>query len=403
MDKITLTGYTSYFVGGGSMITLHHLIVAILMYKIRPSNGSNLIKVFFNFSNFWRFVIGFAGSIVPPSIPFSECLALQYLQVIGDVLFRESLSAFLLWRLRQIHYDRRDQWVSIILFTIKTVLTLPILALQRPNMIYKENMEVCNHYHGQLETSFGRGSVIIDFIIDVYVTARLVQILKRANRNAAQISTNMSHKSKRSLFTAVMYWNFLRMFFAFIFHLESMVTLFFGPILGDIYNIEVAIPLKTFINIALSYVITVDAEIVKVIEGRNPSKDSSGGSAGPEKSFKSLQSPRTPRTPPKYKATQSSVSRDIPSPSFKLPSAEQTSQIDNNKLVVVSMKRLSFFEWAGFVAGKRFNKNTLDVSYEDETETTDADVEKGLDKRRGSDLSNASTSSNSTDDNYIVS
>ncbi|CAG8523041.1 1095_t:CDS:2 [Cetraspora pellucida] len=283
---------------------------------------------------------GFAGSIVPITISFSECLALQYLQIIGDVLFRESLSAFLLWRLRQIHYDRRDQWVSIILFTIKSVLTLPILALQRPNMVYnpKLRMEICDHYHSQLENSFGR---------------------------------------------------------------ESMVTLFLGPILGDIYIVEVAVPLKTFINISLSYVITVDAEIVKVIEGRNPSKDSSGGSAGPEKSFKSLQSPRTPRTPPKYKATQSSVSRDIPSPSFKLPSAEQTSQIDNNKLAVVSMKRLSFFEWAGFVVGKRFNKNTLGVSYEDETETTDADVEKGLDKRRDSNLSNASTSSNSTDDNHI--
>ncbi|CAG8483655.1 12256_t:CDS:2, partial [Racocetra fulgida] len=108
--------------------------------------------------------------------------------------------------------------------------------------------------------------------------------------------------------------------------------------------------------------------------------NSSGGSAGPEKSFRSIQSPRTPRTPPKYKATQSSESNDIPSPSFKLPSAAQTR--------------------------KRANKNTLEVTYEDEAETADADVEKGYDRRRGSGLSAASTSSTSstsTDDNHIVS
>src|SRR2546429_7791556 len=37
----------------------------------------------------------------------------------------------------------------------------------------------------------------------VYVTVRLIQVLRKANQNAAQISSNMGHRSKRTLFTAV--------------------------------------------------------------------------------------------------------------------------------------------------------------------------------------------------------
>ncbi|CAG8828860.1 18196_t:CDS:2, partial [Racocetra persica] len=108
----------------------------------------------------------------PPNIPFSQCLALHYLQAIGNVLFRESLSAFLLWRLRQIHYDRRDQWISIILFTIKTALTVPILALQRVSIVYDPvaKLPVCYHDRDPAERYIEWSSIITDFIIDIYVT-----------------------------------------------------------------------------------------------------------------------------------------------------------------------------------------------------------------------------------------
>src|SRR6266540_1658860 len=101
------------------------------------------------------------------------------------------------------------------------------------------------------------------FIIDIYVTVRLIQILRRANKNASQIYTNMN--SKRSAFTAVMYWNFLRLSVALLYHIIGLIDIL-GLISVSPY---VIVTLKTFVNIALSYVITVDAEIVRNIEGRD--------------------------------------------------------------------------------------------------------------------------------------
>ncbi|CAG8535384.1 31867_t:CDS:2 [Gigaspora margarita] len=345
--------------------------MSILLYKTRQTNGTNLIKIIFNLGNCWRLAITFAGIAVLPFVPLSQCLALQYLQAIGDVIWREALSAFLLWRLKQIHNDRHDHWNSIILFTLKTLFTVPILALQRVTVVYDpvSKAESCYSVYVTEQKYFIVASITLDLLIDIYVTVRLVQILRKANRNAAQISTNISHKSKRSLFTAVMYWNFLRMFLAFLVHIESAID----------YTIKLSL------YIALSYAVTIDAEIVKVIEGKNMNKDS----AGTEKSFKSSPSPYTPRSPRKYQDSQIlSSSSDLPQ--YSPTEQGQISQFDENKHVVVSMKRLSFFEWATFVVGKRSKNKNSDDSYEEEIEATGADVEKGFSERRGSGLNNIS-------------
>jgi hypothetical protein len=122
----------------------------------------------------------------------------------------------------------------------------------------------------------------MEFLIDILVIFRLVQILVGANN----VSTNI--KSKRSLFTAVMYWNFLRLF---VFHFLAILDMI--HILPEIPSIII----KCIIFIALTYVI---AEIVRVIEGKDK-KGSSGGSTGTEKSLKRIQNPHYyGNNPPKY-------------------------------------------------------------------------------------------------------
>jgi len=200
-------------------------------------------------------------------------------------------------------------------------------------------------------------------------------VLHKANKNAASISSNMTRKSKRTLFTAVMYWNFLRLFVALVFHAAPLSNFF--PATSDEIT---AITLLTLVNIVLSYVITVDAEIVRVIEGKNAKK---GGSAGTEKSFGSSQSPRTPRIPQHYRGS------DLPKYSQhtqSTTSSEQDnySQLDQNKIVVVSMKRLSFFEWANFVVGKRLRRN--DDQHEDEEQHEDENTEEIIDMPSEEDL-----------------
>ncbi|KAF0561128.1 hypothetical protein F8M41_025325 [Gigaspora margarita] len=398
MNQFVFLGYLSFILGAGTIISFHHFIVSILLYNTRQTNGTNLLKIIFNLANCWRLAVTFAGLIVPNG-PLTQCLVLQYLQTIGDVLFREALSAFLLWRLKQIHNDRHDHWNSIILFTLKTLFTVPILAFQRVTVVYDpvSKSDICYYNHITVEKYFIGGSVAVDFLIDIFVTVRLVQILLRANRNAAQISTNITHKTKRSLFTAVMYWNFLRMFIAFLVHTESTIGLIISAVSTNPQDFEEVtgdITVKIVLYIALSYVITIDAEIVKVIEGKNLK----GGSAGTEKSFKSSPSPYTPRTPRKFKDSQIlSSSSDLPQ--YSPTEQGQMSQLDEDKHVVVSMKRLSFFEWATFVVGKRSKNNNSDVIYEEEIEVTGADVEKGFSDRRGSGLSSVSSlSSSSTND-----
>ncbi|CAG8477851.1 24089_t:CDS:2, partial [Gigaspora rosea] len=362
--------------------------MSILLYKTRQTNGTNLIKIIFNLGNCWRLAVTFAGFAVLPFVPLSLCLALQYLQALGDIIWREALSAFLLWRLKQIHNDRHDHWNSIILFTLKTLLTVPILLFQRVTVVYDpvSKAEACSTIYIPAQKYFIVASITLDIIIDIYVTVRLVQILRKANRNAAQISTNISHKSKRSLFTAVMYWNFLRMFLAFLVHIESAIGIALSydyKVASDVTFVIIDYSIKLSLYIALSYAITIDAEIVKVIEGKNMNKDS----AGTEKSFKSSpRSPYTPRSPRKYQDSQIlSSSSDLPQ--YSPTEQGQISQLDENKHVVVSMKRLSFFEWATFVVGKRHKNKNSDDSYEEEIDVTGADVEKGFSERRGSGLS----------------
>ncbi|CAB4478723.1 unnamed protein product [Rhizophagus irregularis] len=104
-----------------------------------------------------------------------------------------------------------------------------------------------------------------------------------------------------------------------------------------------SITIKNIVYIALSYVISADAEIVRVIEGK---ERSSSGSAGTEKPLNSTHS-----------------------------------QIENDKIVVASMKKLSFNECAKVVVlGKRLRKNDDgEEEYEEVNEYDYEDIEEIID------------------------
>ncbi|GBB88776.1 hypothetical protein RclHR1_15380004 [Rhizophagus clarus] len=391
MIYIQIQAYVGFVFGAVVMISIHNMIVSFLLYKARQTNMSNILKIIFNFGNILRFGSAWGLYMTPEIATLLQCASLQYLAFVGNVLTRVSLTAFLLWRLKQIHNNKLDNWVCLMLFLLRAGFGVAQFGFQHPGTIYvpDQNIVICdpNESTSRLYVLI---QVAIEIIVDIYVTTRLIQVLRNANRNAAQISSNMVNKSKRTLFTAVMYWNFLRLFVAFVFH--------FAPIFNYITKGEdevVSNTIQTVINIILSYVITVDAEIVKVIEGREKKNGSSAGTA--DKSFKSTQSTRAPPYSPK--------STNVP-PKYSSHFNETHSQIDEEKVAVVSMKRLSFFEWANVVVGGRLRRNNNEYNeheqYDDDnteeividgpSEVSKGDIEKGsAENRRDSNLSTSTS------------
>jgi hypothetical protein len=263
------------------------------------------------------------------------------------------------------------------------------LGFQRPGTVNlpEQNIIICNPNE---ETSkiYVVISIAIEFFVDIFVSVRLFLVLLDANRNSAQLPSNLVNKSKRTVFTAIMYWNFLRLVVAFVFH--------FTPILNFISNglYEVRyVTMQCLINIILSYVITVDAEIVRVIKGR---ENENSISSGTDKSFKNMQIPRTPphysssksmqspRVPPQY-SSYSFKSHSVP-PTYSSHFNETRNQIDDNKVAIVSMKKLSFYEWVNVVVWDRKNDeeheqydndNTEEIVIDAPSEVSREDIEKG--------------------------
>lgn len=387
MIFIQIQAYSGFWSGAVVMVSLHNMILSFFLYKARQTNMSNILKIIFNFGNAIRFMAVWGFYMTPKVATILQCTSLQYVMAIGNVLVRLSLVAFLLWRLKQIHQSRIDDWVSIILFTLRAGFGVAQLAFQRPVTAYLPyaDVTICNPNEATSRAYIATG-IALEFIVDIYVTVRLIQVLRKANQNAAQLSSNMGRKSKRTLFTAVMHWNFLRLFVSVLFHAAPMINQTFN-------DDTVAITTLSVINIIISYVITVDAEIVRVIEGKDKKKPSSAGS---EKSM--TPSPRTPRTPPHYNGHSPS---DLPKYSPPSSSNENYNQIDDDKIVVVSMKRLSFFEWANVVVGKRLRRNDDEIDEDEEIEEiidgppkdSKEDCEKG---RRSSNFSGTTSATDAS-------
>ncbi|CAG8738410.1 16662_t:CDS:2, partial [Gigaspora rosea] len=239
------------------------------------------------------------------------------------------------------------------------------------------------------------------------------QILTEGNRSAAEVNSIIGRKptTKRTLFTAVMYWNFLRLTIDFFFNAITVII----AVGNSSINYSVLYGLMCFVTITQSYLITVDAEIVKVIEGSNENPpniewlnsiiDDGRGTRGVPSSSSS-----TSRSISMYqkimKSWVPSTSTSTRRSQYTPPSAwiresmlgqRQTGsfQLDKGKIVVVSMQRLSFFEWANMVTDsvRLMDNNSLipESAYISQS-------------RRGSDTSTMSNSSlqTKTNDTHFI-
>nr|CAG8543150.1 12634_t:CDS:2 [Entrophospora candida] len=319
--------FLSYAYGLSSMTYFHNFFVSVFLYRSGIANVTNILKIIFNLSGVtWsaiRYNLLMAVSIY-------HCKVLIYLEVFTNFLYRETLAAFLLWRLKQIEYSAWDRWISFALFTFRTVLN-PILDSDEYLQECKSDSEVARYI--QL------GYISIDVLIDFFVTVRLVQILNEGNRNSAQANSIIGRRNpKRTLFTAVLYWNFMRMTVDFIYNVMAILNIYID---NDKFYFEVLNGIQCFATIAQSYLITVDAEIVKVIEGNQNRTIII--------SFRKfiMSTPSTSREMEEGSKSQKhkswrrdSLNRQQKTASFRL---------NKNKFVVVSMQRLTFFEWANLI------------------------------------------------------
>ncbi|POG74450.1 hypothetical protein GLOIN_2v1873572 [Rhizophagus irregularis DAOM 181602=DAOM 197198] len=341
MNFIQIQSYVGFWSGAIIMISFHNLFISAMMYKARQTNTSNILKIIFNFAQIVRSGANFGLYMTPKIATYTQCDALLKTIIVGNILMRLSLSAFLIWRLRQMRNYGSDKWISIILFSIKVALSIPYFIFQRASTEYVPDVDLVGCFVDSFTPiPYGASGIAVEFLIDIFITFRLVQILINANKNAAQVSTNI--KSKRSLFTAVMYWNFLRLFVSFIFHYLAILDMIY--VLPEVESITI----KNIVYIALSYVITANVEIVRVIERKDKKKGLSSGSSGSVGTEKPLSSTH--------------------------------SQIENDKIAIASIKILSFNEWAKAVVGKRLRRNDDgEEEYEEVNEYDYEDMEEIID------------------------
>nr|CAG8479646.1 10355_t:CDS:2 [Entrophospora candida] len=215
--------------------------------------------------------------LVPIDVTKGQCIALTSLVVTGIFIYRTAFQGFLLWRLKNIEHKKKDLWIGVALFTTRVAFNFAQFFQIKPEAVYDpdEDAYYCNQGLDLARTQV-LGYISIDLLIECYVTFRFMQVLTKANETAVELKGG-----KRSMFTAIIYWNFLRLFLAI-----SQSAMFVGWTISGIYRSndkELALYINStqvLLLIGLSYAITIDAEIVRVIEGRKPSIGS--------KSFKNI-------------------------------------------------------------------------------------------------------------------
>jgi len=363
-----------------------------------------MLKIIFNLSGVSHSVINYVTVMV-----ITQCTLLSYLTNLSNFFYRSSLAAFLLWRLKQIEYSTWDRWISFGLFLTRTILNIVVIISFHPVDFISEGFNCRDSTERSM--FFQLCYIGFDFLIDTFVTIRLVQILNDGNRNSAEVTSiigrNNSPTRRTTLFTAVLYWNFLRLTIDFLYNGITVFTLV------D-HNIDKIIiqSLLCFVTISQSYLITVDAEIVKVIEGRNLTDFnnqndiewlSGNGNNGdlpttmisipssrtqvaarsvssiyhrilqrttssnnisnrtrnntPSWFTSSSSSPTSPTYPPQNNLLNPNTpTRQIRRPTNTLRHTASF-QLDKGKVVVVSMQRLTFFEWANMVTGHNDDDN----------------------------------------------
>ncbi|CAG8444990.1 13975_t:CDS:2 [Cetraspora pellucida] len=353
--------------------------------------------------------------MVSQNISPYQCSALTYLQVVANFFYRQALMGFLLWRLKQIEYSIWDRWISFGLFTTRTVLNFAFFGYQNPQSITKSgdfNQTTCISAHEPEALPIYLSFVGIDFIIDSFVTVRLVQILTEGNRSAAEANSIIGRKppTKRTLFTAVLYWNFLRLTIDFLYNAITVIQ----AVENQSIDNSILNGFLCFVTIAQSYLITVDAEIVKVIEGssENPpniewlnsvlidddddrgtgTRDVPSSSSSTSRSISmcpKIMKPWVPSTTTVTRRSQYTPPSTWIRESMLGQRQTGSFQLDKGKIVVVSMQRLSFFEWANMVTGADnygiANNDNSYIEHETKRSKTDKNGSIGFNNNFGMD------------------
>ncbi|CAG8508533.1 4981_t:CDS:2, partial [Diversispora eburnea] len=288
--------------GTAVMITFHNFIISIVLYKARKSNVSNISKIILNLGIMLLFLFRSMLVYAPTWTELLGCQIIFYMQFVATFIYRSALAFFLLWRLRQVGNSQIDKWASIALLSTRTIAHLITFGFINVYVSRDSTRTYCLYRNSGLQIPESI-SIAIDFLIDIYITVRLIQILRNANKNASNLRTSMNKKTKRSLFTAVMYWNFVRL--AVVFGLNIMAVVYFLPLpdTGDSHFTKYIF--STFFFILTSYVVTVDAEIVKVIEGENQNKKGSNKYTSENSSY-----PSSPTNRATYKNTGSEFTQE---------------------------------------------------------------------------------------------
>nr|CAG8622694.1 1231_t:CDS:2 [Entrophospora candida] len=294
--------------------------------------------------------------VVPNDVTEGQCIALTSLVVTGMFIYRTALQGFLLWRLKGVDNKKRDLWIGVVLFTARVAFNFAQFFQIRPEVVYddEESAYFCRQGLDLARTQV-LGYISIDLLIECYVTFRFMQILTKANKTALLVAgESKTKKKKRTIFTAIIYWNFLRLFLAI-----SQSAMFVGWTISGIYrnnDQESALYInntQALLLIGLSYAITIDAEIVRVIEGRRPSVGS--------KSLKNIT---------RYSRNAYVPNKNIQS--FQSSSSESSNNativesFDNNNDVKITPKEenqnpsvnkgSSFDEWGKIVTDRRLTK-----------------------------------------------
>jgi hypothetical protein len=93
---------------------------------------------------------GVVGSYITPKFPtILQCTVPLYITYIGNIVSRLSLTAFLLWRIRQIDMESKvwDKRICILLFVIRAAFTVNFLLkydIFLPFSFKKNNIDINN-------------------------------------------------------------------------------------------------------------------------------------------------------------------------------------------------------------------------------------------------------------------
>nr|CAG8577552.1 9157_t:CDS:2 [Entrophospora candida] len=329
MSEIFLSqAYGGCICGLSTMAHLHNLFASISLYNFRQANLSNVLKILFNFGGSLQAICQFWALMVPLDVTMNECFALSYIAIAGGFIHRTALQGFLLWRLKIVGDKKLDLWIGIVLFAARNSFHFSEFFTMRPVVLY-EPEGFCWTGADAARVSVA-GYLFTDLLIEIYVTTRFVQILTKANKN---VSMFMSGKSKRTKRT-----------FGFIRNIDENVGIF-------IKSTEISL------LIILSYAITIDTEIVKIIEGGKIVPKTSNNNPRSEKTFKD-----TPQSPKNAHASNQNHQTSLSSSSktLMIELFDSDTNITKEKNQGLSVKRnSSFYEWAESVTSEKF-VNELD-------------------------------------------